>query len=349
VHREARKPSLTVIARKCAVSRMTVSRVLRNEPNVSPATRGLVLRVAEKMGFRPSGCYNANQHPSTKNSAILFQPEYSQKDAFFSGVILSVQRELFGQGFDCSVGIVKNDYSEFLKLNRMLRARQVTGVLVVGDIAPSYAEVLRDNFLNLVLLDYPGDPGTDRPFNAICVENFHGAYLALNHLLKLGRKRILLIFGKEGHYFSNDLLRAYKEAMAQHHVELDSRLLVPGDFHVKSGFKAVKAVLEAGISFDGVFSNDEMACGAIKALKQFKLRVPKDVSVVGFDGLPIGEVISPALTTVVVDREKMGRLAVKRLLALEQKTSDDEKVEKICIFPELLIRESCGFATNASA
>ena len=349
MHPEARKPSLTVIAKKCAVSRMTVSRVLRNEPNVSPATRELVLRVAEKMGFRPSGTYHHNQHPSTKNYAILFQPEYSEQDAFFSGVILSVQRELFGQGFDCSVGIVKSDYSEFLKLNRMLRARQVTGVLVVGDIPPTYAEVLRDNFLNLVLLDYPGDPGMERPFNAVCVENFHGAFLALNHLLKLGRKKILLIFGRKGHYFSNDLLHAYKEAMAQHEMELDSRLLVAGDFHVKSGFKAAKAVLEAGISFDGVFSNDEMACGAIKALKQFKLRIPQDVSVVGFDGLPMGEVISPALTTVVVDREKMGRLAVRRLLALEQETSDDEKVEKISIFPELLIRESCGFAVSAAA
>jgi LacI family repressor for deo operon, udp, cdd, tsx, nupC, and nupG len=344
-----RKPNLSLIASKCAVSRMTVSRVLRNAPNVSPQTREFVLRVAEKMGFRPSGCYNLNQHASTKNCAILFQPEYSQKDAFFSGIILSVQRKLFEEGYDCSLGIVKSDYSEFLKLNRMLRSRRVHGVLVVGDIPPSYVEVLRDNFLNLVLLDYPGDPGMDQPCNAVCVENFHGAHLALNHLLKLGRKRILLILGREGHYFSNDLLRAYKEAMAHYNLELDSRLLVTGDFHINSGFKAVKAVLEAGISFDGVFSNDEMACGAIKALKQSKLRIPQDVSVVGFDGLPIGEVISPALTTVVVDREKMGRLAVRRLLALEQETSDDEKVEKVCIFPELLVRESCGFSKSAVA
>jgi LacI family transcriptional regulator len=130
--------------------------------------------------------------------------------------------------------------------------------------------------------------------------------------------------------------------MAQHHLEIDSRLLVSGDFHVNGGFKAAKAVIEAGIDFDGVFSNDEMACGAVKALKLGKRRIPQDVSVVGFDGLPIGEVISPALTTVVVDREKMGRLAVQRLLALERETGDDERWEKIIIFPKLLVRESCG-------
>jgi LacI family transcriptional regulator len=164
----------------------------------------------------------------------------------------------------------------------------------------------------------------------------------------LGRKRILLISGRKGHYFSNDLLRAYKESMAENNHELDPRLIVNGDFHVESGFEVTKKVLERGIDFDGVFSNDEMACGAIKALKLGKLRIPQDVSVVGFDGLPIGNVISPALTTVVVDREKMGRLAVRRLIALEQETGNNEDLEKISIFPKLLVRESCG-ATRTAA
>jgi hypothetical protein len=75
VHRRMWKPNATLIARKCAVSRMAGSRVLRNEPDVSPATRELVLRMAEKMGFRPSGCYHLDQRSSSKSYAILFQPE----------------------------------------------------------------------------------------------------------------------------------------------------------------------------------------------------------------------------------------------------------------------------------
>jgi len=328
---------------------MTVSRVLRDEPNVSPGTREFVLRVAEKVGFRVSRSLNRAEYSTTRNYAILFQPEYSLNDSFFSGIILSVQRELFEQGHDCSVGIVNNDYREFLKLNRMLRSRQVHGVFVVGEIRPRYAESLQDSFVNVVLIDYPGNQGSARPYAAVCVANVHGAHLALNHLLNLGRKRILLIIGREGHYFSNDLLRAYKEAMAENNLKLDPRLIVNGDFHVEGGFQAAKNVLERGIGFDGVFSNDEMACGAIKALKLFKVSIPQDVSVVGFDGLPIGKVISPALTTVVVDREKMGRLAVRRLLALEQETGEDENLEQISIFPKLLVRESCGGTRTAAA
>jgi DNA-binding LacI/PurR family transcriptional regulator len=346
---EVTKPNLALIARKCGVSKMTVSRVLRGEPNVSPSTRESVLRVAEKLGFHPSGNYRRNGSASTRDYAILFQSAHSQKDAFFSAIILSVEHELFARGFNCSIGIVENKYSEFLKLNRMLRAHQIHGILVVGEIPPRYADVLHKNFLRLVFIDYPGDPRIECAYNVVCVDNLYGGQLAMNHLLSLGRKRILLICGNKGHYFSNDLLRAYKETLELHDIELDHRLIVNGDFHVKSGFKATKGVLEADVKFDGVFSNDEMACGAIKALKQAGLRIPQDVSVVGFDGLPIGEIISPALTTVVVDREKLGRLAVRRLLNIDQLTGEDEQFEKTCIFPQLIVRESCGAAVRAAA
>lgn len=349
MHPGVKNPSLAVIAQKCGLSRMTVSRVLRDDPNVSSETREFVLRVAERVGFRVSRSLNRGGSSQNRNYGILFQPEYSLSDSFYSGIILSVQRELFEQGCDCSVGILRNDYREFLKLNRMLRSRQVHGVLVVGDILPRYSESLKDSFVNVVLVDCPGNQASARPCSAVCIENVYGAHLALNHLINLGRKRILLITGREGHYFSNDLLRGYKEAMADNNLELDPRLIVNGDFHVESGFEAVKKVFARGITFDGVFSNDEMACGAIKALKLRKIRIPEDVSVVGFDGLPIGQVVSPTLTTVFTDREKMGQLAVRRLLALEQEAGIEENLEKISIFPKLLVRESCGAARTVTS
>ena len=283
-----------------------------------------------------------NSRRPARSYCVLFQPKYSSKDAFFSGIILSVQQELFARDCSCSFGLIKDGYADFLKLNRILRSRDTQGILIVGQIPPHYASVLQTNFLNVVFIDYPGDPDVSNPYNAVCVDNVYGGHLALNHLLRIGRKRILLICGEEGHYFSNDLLRAYRETLADHHMEIDPRLVVYADFHVKGGFKATQQVLEAAVPFDAIFSNDEMACGAIKALKQASRKVPEDVSVVGFDGLPIGEVVSPTLTTVAVDRAKMGKLAVKRLLQFERETGEDEKFEKISIFPSLLVRESCG-------
>jgi DNA-binding LacI/PurR family transcriptional regulator len=346
---EVVKPSLTLIAKKCGVSKMTVSRVLRNEPNVSLSTRKLVLRVAEKAGFLPSGAHRTSRDKAVGDYCTLFQPEYSKRDAFFSGIILGVQQELFERGFGCAVGVIRNEYAEFLKLNRILCSRHVRGVLVVGEIPAQYAATLQANLRDVVFIDYPGDSGLGSPYNAVCVDNVYGGRLALSHLLKLGRKRILLICGKAGHYFSNDLLTAYRESLAEHNLEFDPHLVINADFHINGGLKAVKGALDAGLRFDAIFSNDEMACGAIKALELAGLKVPRDVSVVGFDGLPIGEIVNPALTTVVVDREKMGRLAVRRLLSLDGETGDDEKFEKVSIFPRLLVRESCGAPMEASA
>jgi LacI family transcriptional regulator len=341
------KPNVTLIAEQCGLSKMTVSRVLRNHPNVSQATRDRVLDVAEKIGFKPSRKYAEKTSSSTPNYYVLFQQEYSINDAYFSEIILTIQNELFQLGLGCSFGVIQNEYAEFVKLNELLRARDIRGVLVVGDISKVYAETLQTNFPNLVFIDYPGGPTINKPYNAICTDNVYGGHLAIDHLLNLGRQRILLITGKKGHYFTDDLIRAYQETLTEHQIEIDPNLIVHGDFHVEGGFNAVTQTLQAGIKFDAIFTNDEMACGAIKALNQAKLNVPRDVAIIGFDGLPIGEMIDPSLTTVVVDRKKMGLQAVKRLLELEKATKQEDLYGKISLFPKLIIRESCEVNNKA--
>lgn len=338
---KSKKLSAALIAKKCGVSKMTVSRVFRNKGNVSLATRRLVLDVAERSGFVSNGRYAGRNSQATKNYYVLFQEEHSLKDVYFSDIILSIQHQLFKDGFSCSFSVIKDSYSEFLKLINILRTEDIRGIFVIGDTPPSYINGLQSNFINVVLIDYPGSPEILRPYNAICIDNVFGGHLAMHHLLKLGRKRILLICGREGHYFSDGLTEAYTEALTRNGIEVCPELIVHADFHVNGGFRATTEVLRNGIEFDAIFSNDEMACGALKALAQAGIDVPGDVSIVGYDGLPIGEAVSPSLTTVAVDRTEMGRLAVKRLLAIEKESVAGEKHEKISIFPKLVVRESC--------
>ncbi len=337
------KPNVTLIARKCGVSKMTVSRVLRNQGNVSPATRQLVLDVAERAGFVPTGRYTAENSQAAKNYYVLFQEEHSLKDAYFSGIILSIQHELFAKGNSCSLGVIKEQYPDFLKLANILRSEDVKGILVVGESPPSYINALQAIFPNVVLIDYPGSPEIEKPYNAVCIDNVFGANLAMRHLFKLGRKRILLVTGREGHYFSEDLRTTYIQALTKKGIPVDPELIVHGDFHIQGGFRAVSDVLKNGVKFDAVFTNDEMACGALRALAQAGISVPGEVSVIGYDGLPMGEAVSPALTTIHVDRAEIGRLAVKRLLAIQNEPlKKEERYEKISVFPKLIIRESCG-------
>lgn len=338
----AKKANLTMIAEKCGVSKMTVTRVFRNDPHVSAKTRQFVLRVAEEVDFMPVGCYGPRSAQKVKHYGILFQKEYSINDAYFSDIILSIQQELFKHGLGCSFGIIENKYADFIKLNNILQSKDISGVFVVGEVPADYANTLQTNFRNLVIMDYPGHPGISQPYNAIYPDNVFGGHLAMRHLFKLGRQRILLLVGRQGHYFTNDLLRAYQEALEEHEIEMDPRLIVYADFHVKGGYGAVKRVMNMCVEFDAVFSNDEMAYGAMTALKESGLKVPLEVSVIGFDGLPIGELARPELTTIKVDRKKMGRMAVNRLLAMENEKGAEKRFEKISFFPELIVRDSCG-------
>jgi DNA-binding LacI/PurR family transcriptional regulator len=343
--RTDRKPNLTLIAQRCGVSKMTVSRVFRHDPHVAPSTRVTVLQAAERLSFVPSGRAVRGSAPAVRDFAVLFRKEYSLADAYFSEIIRTIQQELFERGCGCSFAVVSEQYPDFLKLNAMLKARSTRSVLLVGEIAVGYVNALLADYPGLVLVDYAGDPAMARPYNAIYPDQVHGAHLAVRHLLRLKRERILLLAGRQGHYFANDLLAGYRQVMAESNVALDPRLLVHTDApHRRDGYRGIKRALGEGLAFDAVLANDEMACGALTALHEAGRRVPDDVAVVGFDGLPLGEDVRPALTTVRIDRQRMGRLAVARLLAVDEAAPGDAATacEKIAIFPELVIRESCG-------
>lgn len=317
---------------------MTVSRVLRNEENVSPKTRRAVLQVAERMGFVPA----RSRRPKVDagHYYILFQQNYSINDAYFSGIILSIQNTLFEQGCGCSFGIINEEYADFLKLNSIMKSREVSGAFVIGDIPARDANTLLESFSDIIFIDYPGGPTLDYPYNSITTDNVYGGHQAVRHLLNFGRRRIVLLGGRESHYFTNDLLRAYQETLAEYDMEFDPRLVLYGDFHTDGGYEAITAVLADGLDFDAIFSNDEMACGAIRALHEAGRSVPGDVSVVGFDDLPAGRMVTPRLTTVAVDREKMGQLAVHRLLSLDEESASVAPHEKVSLFPKLIVRES---------
>lgn len=332
------KANLSLIAKQSGVSKMTVSRVLRNEENVSLKTRRTVLRVAEQMGFVPAQSRRLRQDAG--HYYILFQQNYSINDAYFSGIILSIQNTLFEHGCGCSFGIINEQYSDFLKLNAIMKSREVSGAFVIGDIPARDANTLLESFSDIIFIDYPGGPTLDYPYNSITTDNVYGGHQAIRHLLNLDRRRIVLLTGHQGHYFTNDLLRAYKETLVEYDLEFDPDLLLHGDFHTESGYKAISTALAEGLDFDAIFSNDEMACGAIRALHEACRAVPKDVSVVGFDGLPAGQMITPLLTTVAVDREKMGQLAVQRLLSISEESDTVATHEKISLFPQLVVRES---------
>ena len=345
------KASIADIAKICGVSKMTVSRAIRNRPNVSEATRQLVLRVAERENYIPSGYGSGkgDRRLTNKQYHVLFQKETSLQDVFFSEIIRTIQQELFGRGKNCSVSIIDDEYGEFLKLYDMLQTGNVAGIFVVGPFAPRCVNALLEKFCNVVLVDNPGGAELARPCSGVFCENSRGALSAVRHLLRLGRSRVLLISGPEDNYFSKSLIEGYGAALTEASIAVDDNMMLEGNFRMNGGWSSTKKALETGLRFDAVFSNDEMACGAIKALREAGMEIPRDVAVVGYDNLDIGRAVNPALTTMAVDREKMGRRAVELLLKMEKERHADVAAERIGLMPGLVVRESCGASGSESA
>ncbi len=323
---------------------MTVSRALRNDPNVSGENRERILEVAERENYLPARSRNGNSVSQSiaREYYVLYQDGATMAQAFTGEISRSVQRELFRQGRNCSFAAIADVYAEFLRLLDMLHSRRADGVILAGPVSREYINALTDSFTNVVLVDNAGGPGLIHPYNAISCEYAYGCALAVRHLLNLDRRRILLINGPEGSYLSDDLLAGYKQALEERDIDFDEELVIVTELDLNGGYLAAKRAIESGIDFDAVFANDELAFGAVKAVKEAGLVAPDDVAVAGVGNLALGEALYPALTTVDVDREEMGRLAVERLLLLESSGSQEATHRRINIFPKLLVRDSCG-------
>ncbi|MDD5707551.1 MAG: LacI family DNA-binding transcriptional regulator [Kiritimatiellae bacterium] len=339
--------SLGTVAARSGVSRMTVSRVLRHDTRVAAATRDAVLKAAREAGYVSHGAAPRGRVGQVNEYAILCHRDYAGSDAYFGEIIRAVQQELFARNCACSLAILGDDMADFVQLRTMLLSRGTAGILIVGAITPVFVNALIGIQSRLMLLDDEGSLAIRHPYNAVYPDHLRGGRLAFAHLLGLGRRRIAVIEGQPNHYFWRSVRTAWREAMEDAGIPADSSLVISNAFNRRGGYRSVNSLLASGVKFDAVFTNDEMAVGALDALREAGLRVPRDVSVMGFDGLPIGEDVSPRLSTVKVDRRRMVTVGVERLMAMDARASGAG--EKTVLLPELVVRESCGGTECADA
>jgi len=172
-------------------------------------------------------------------------------------------------------------------------------------------------------------------------DDFGGAYMATEHLIRKGRKRIAHITGPLDFQVSIERLEGYKKALLDRGMPYDPDLVVEADFTMESGHDAIVRMQKAGLEYDAVFAgNDRMAIGAMKALQSFGRRIPEDVAVVGCDNIEMATMTIPALTTIHQPMREIGTIAAEKLI----RTLTGQPVEpKQTVVPaELVVRESCG-------
>jgi len=334
------KNGMSALARACGVSAMTVSRALRQDRLVSPETRRKILEAAARAGYQPGGRTGrprADRSDGRRKIRILLNADSAAANLYHAYLLGAIERTLSAQKCDCLLRTCGGKYENFLWLCEGLRSEPDCPTMILGSFPLAKLRTLLRLAPGAVLVDFTENPLLNLPYSSIGFDNVEAARLAVRHLLETGRRRILLIKGHEDHVFSMDIEKGYLETLKHAGLAGDRRLVLSADFTAAGAYAQTLRTMDRGVKFDAVFTNDEMAVGVMRALAEKDKRIPADVALAGCDGLFYGKFISPALTTITLDHDELGRMAAEMVLKRWERKSSPVRVRLV---PRLEIRES---------
>jgi DNA-binding LacI/PurR family transcriptional regulator len=327
--------TLEDLAKLSGVSASTVSRALNDHPSISTRTKQRIWALAREHDY-PFRRYMPAGPIGSEGSIAIVTPRTHGRPLplshpFFLELLASIGEAARDRGCDFTVShTAPADYDDLLTATTTSRAN---GVIFLGQ------STLHEAFNQLADTDARfavwGAQLQGQKYCSIGSDNLLGGRRATAHLARLGRKRIVFL----GETDPEALQRraGYVEALKEGGLEVDPALICPVDFELESAEAAVNTLVRRKVAFDAIFaSSDLIALGAIRALRRAGVRVPEDVSVVGYDDMLLSRLSTPALSTIKQDTQKAGRLLVARVLD----ANGDHRPERLPT--DLIVRESCG-------
>lgn len=331
--------TLDDIAKKSGVSRSTVSRVINGQPYVRQDVRERVLKVIQETGFHPNLAARALASQRSWMIGLVLPRSVSSffADPYFPRLTQGVAQACNQHNYTLALFLVSTPEDEENIYPRVSRKGFLDGILVQsGEIGDQLIERLVKFTVPLVVA---GRPFHNDDVSYIDVDNVRAAYNAVNHLAQLGYQRIGTIAGSANSTVSIDRKEGYLKALLEHGLPYDESLIVEGDYTEKSGYEAMKHLLNARP--DAVFAaSDTMAIGAVRAVQEAGLCVPGDIALVGFDDLPVATQGEIKLTTIRQPIVQFGVKAVGILIDLIENGIQPSR--RIIMDTELVIRDSCG-------
>jgi len=330
------------IAGELGVSITTVSKVLNNHDDISPATRARVLAKVEELGYRPNAVARSLTLRRTHTLGIVI-PDLMH--SFFVEIIAGIEPVASSRGYGLLLCSSSEDPGKERAELQMLRGRQVDGI-VLASTGASNAELLLDLTRHgLVMIDRDDYPGV--PCHRVLTDDEEVGRLATSHLLGEGRRAIAHIGGPPIVH-ARRREKGWRDALRAADIRVDSNWVVRAGFMDTDGYQAMTRLLEVRPRIDAVFAaNDPAAIGAMKAIFEAGLRVPDDIAVVGAGDIALGDLLRVPLTTVGWSRADQGREAAQLLLDRLEEERDDPP-RRVIIPPRLIVRESCGHQQSGS-
>lgn len=337
---------LSDVARSAGVTSMTVSRVVNKTGYVSEETREKVLRAVKELNYRPNGLARGLKRQRTDTIGLVLGDIANPYSAELARSIRDITAE---RGYNLFICISEHSAKEDVAAFESLTDHQVDGIIVAtrsNRIGDEYLHEMIERGIPVVCI---GRDFQDENADSVTADALNGGFQATQHLIDLGHKKIAFIGATLGSGASLKRFQGYLKALQHNDLPIEERFITgnveanedaPGYSTEKLGYEAMKRILVLPNRPTAVFArNDFTAIGAINAIKESGLNIPNDISIVGFDDIPMAMHTYPALTTVRQPTRRQGTLAAEFLLRRIEAKSFVEREEKI-LECELIVRES---------
>ncbi len=300
------------IAERLSISPSTVSRALRNHPDINPGTKEKIAALAEELDYHPNSIAQSLQKRRSSTIGVIVP---AIKHYFFAAVISGIEDVFYEAGYTITVCQSNENYEREVINTRALVSNRVAGLLISTSQTTrksDHFKMLQRRGIPFVFFDRVCE---DINVDKVVVDDYEGAFKAVEHLILSGYKRIAHIAGPKHISISKDRFQGYFDALQKYNIPFEEELLICGGFNEEDGIFGFQKLRQLRKLPDAIFAvNDPVAMGAFMQIKEMGLKIPDDIALVGFSDIPGVSLLDPPLTTVSQPQYQIGQVAAKMLL-----------------------------------
>ena len=335
-----KKTQITIkdIGKELSISSSTVSRALRDHPDISPETKRRVKALADKLNYQPNSIAQSLKKMQTNTIGVIV-PEI--KHYFFSSVLNGIEDVTYNAGYSFMVCKSNENYEREVINTRVLAANRVAGFIVsISQTTKNsnHFKNLQNRGVPIVFFDRVCE---DMEVSKVTVDDFEGAFKATEYLIKSGYKKIAHLAGPGHLAITKYRLDGYRKAMQKFNLPIKENYVIHGGLYEEDGIIGFRKLYRQIDLPDAIFTvNDPVAIGAFMQMKKYKIRIPETIALVGFCDNPVSSLIEPSLTTVSQPAYEMGSAAAKLLLEEINHKGDFFEPKTQILKTKLIIRQS---------
>ncbi|KAB3534100.1 LacI family transcriptional regulator [Alkaliphilus pronyensis] len=310
------KVTIKEVAKYAEVSPSTVSRALKNSPLISQGTKERINEIVKELGYHPNEIARslANKSSHTLGMILPASAEDSLINPFFTQFILGVTRYLESQHYSLLLSSAKNEEEELQQITRTVNSKRVDGIILMTVREnDKNIEYLMENKFPFVVV---GNPKKRDEVLWVDNNNQKAMFEVTEELIKTGHKKIAFLGGSKKLKVTKNRFKGYMEALQKYNIQLDNTIVLEVGFCEKEGYLSTQKLLKSNKTVDAIVTTDDLiAYGSMRAVKELGYRIPDDISITGFNNTVLAQYLFPSLTSVEINSSELGFNAAKLLLA----------------------------------